>query len=85
MSTRVRDSTKRARRPRNKTTSQDNPDSAGGSASREVLNANDVAAFLGVDRKTVYEYAGRGEIPHQRLGKRLLFSREALLSWLQTS
>lgn len=51
-------------------------------ATREGMNADDVAAFLGVDRKTVYDYANRGHIPHQRLGKRLLFSRTALVSWL---
>lgn len=49
----------------------------------EVMTADEVAAFLGVDRNTVYEYAGRGVIPHQRLGKRILFRRGALLSWLE--
>ena len=48
----------------------------------EVMDADEVAAFLGVDRNTVYDYAGRGEIPHRRLGKRLLFSRSALVAWL---
>ncbi len=48
----------------------------------EVMSADDVAVFLGVDRKTVYDYANRGVIPHQRLGKRLLFSRSALVAWL---
>lgn len=48
----------------------------------EVMNAEGAATFLGVDRKTIYDYANRGEIPHQRLGKRLLFSRDALLQWL---
>jgi excisionase family DNA binding protein len=48
----------------------------------EVLSANEVAAFLKVDRKTVYDYAARGEIPCRRLGRRLLFSRSALVSWL---
>jgi len=48
----------------------------------EVMDADDVAAFLGLDRKTVYDYAGRGEIPHRRLGKRLLFSRSAIVRWL---
>ena len=38
---------------------------------REVMSAEQAAAFLGVERKTVYEYAGRGVIPHRRLGKRL--------------
>jgi excisionase family DNA binding protein len=48
----------------------------------EVLTADEAAAFLGVDRKTVYDGAGRGTIPHQRLGKRILFSRSQLVSWL---
>jgi excisionase family DNA binding protein len=48
----------------------------------EVMDADELATFLGVDRKTVYDYAGRGEIPHRRLGKRLLFSRTAIVSWL---
>jgi excisionase family DNA binding protein len=48
----------------------------------EVLNAEEVAVFLRVDRKTVYDYANRGAIPHRRLGKRLLFSRSALVAWL---
>ena len=49
---------------------------------RDILCADDVAAWLGVDRKTVYYAATRNQIPHQRLGKRVLFSRAALVSWL---
>jgi excisionase family DNA binding protein len=49
----------------------------------EIMTADDVAEFLGVDRNSVYEYAGRGAIPHQRLGKRILFRRGAILSWLE--
>jgi excisionase family DNA binding protein len=52
---------------------------------KEVMTADEVAAFLGVDRNTVYDYAGRGVIPHQRLGKRILFGRSALVSWLESS
>ena len=52
---------------------------------RDVMTADEVAAFLGVDRNTVYDYAGRGVIPHQRLGKRILFRRGALVSWLDHS
>lgn len=48
----------------------------------EVMDADQLAVFLGVDRKTVYDYAGRGAIPHRRLGKRLLFSRQAIVAWL---
>lgn len=48
----------------------------------EIMCADDVATWLGVDRKTVYNAAARGKIPCQRLGKRVLFSRHALVSWL---
>jgi excisionase family DNA binding protein len=58
------------------------PPPANANTSAEVMDAEEVAAFLRVDRKTVYDYAGRGVIPCQRLGKRLLFSRAALVSWL---
>jgi excisionase family DNA binding protein len=48
----------------------------------DVLCADDVAAVLGVDRKSVYNAVARGKIPHQRLGKRVLFSRLVLGRWL---
>jgi excisionase family DNA binding protein len=48
----------------------------------DVMNADEVARLLRVDRKTVYDAAGRGHMPHRRLGKRLVFSRAALLDWL---
>ncbi|MBL8624646.1 MAG: helix-turn-helix domain-containing protein [Myxococcales bacterium] len=48
----------------------------------EVMTADQAAAFLGVDRNTVYDAAGRGDIPHRRIGKRILFSRSQLVSWL---
>ena len=48
----------------------------------EAMTADQVAEFIGVDRKTVYEYANRRKIPHRRLGKRLLFSRSAIVAWL---
>ncbi|MBA3456413.1 MAG: helix-turn-helix domain-containing protein [Deltaproteobacteria bacterium] len=51
----------------------------------DVMTADEVAVFLGVDRNTVYDFAGRGVIPHQRLGKRLLFRRGAIVSWLDAS
>jgi excisionase family DNA binding protein len=48
----------------------------------EVMSVGEVATFLRVDKKTVYDYAARGLIPHRRLGRRVLFSRTALMSWL---
>jgi len=50
-----------------------------------VLTTREVATLLRVDRKTVYEAAQRGHIPHRRLGRRLLFERGAVLAWLRQS
>ena len=49
----------------------------------EILTADEIAKMLRVDRKTVYEAVQRGELPHRRLGRRLLFERGAVLGWLR--
>ena len=53
------------------------------SAEREVMKAYEVAELLGVDVDGVYEAANRGDLPHRRLGKRILFSRVAITEWLR--
>jgi excisionase family DNA binding protein len=49
----------------------------------QTYSADELAKLLGVNRKTIYEAAARGEIPHRRLGRRLIFERVAVLSWLR--
>ena len=49
----------------------------------EILTADRLAALLGVNRKTIYDAVARGEIPHRRLGRRLIFERGAVLRWLR--
>lgn len=49
----------------------------------EVMTPEDVAKLLGIAPNTVYEYAARGKLPHRRLGRRVFFSRSAILEWLQ--
>ena len=49
----------------------------------EVLNVDQVAQLLGLHPKTVYDHAGAGHIPHRRVGRRLLFSRRAIMAWLE--
>ena len=49
----------------------------------QILTADQVAVLLGVNRKTIYEAASRGDIPHRRLGRRLIFERGAVLRWLR--
>jgi excisionase family DNA binding protein len=50
----------------------------------DIISADEVASLLGVNRKTVYDAAGRQEIPHRRLGRRVIFSRQAIEAWLHS-
>ena len=59
-----------------------NPAAVPLSATSECIRADQLAAFLGVNRKTVYEYAARNVIPHRRLGRRIVFSRQQVVAWL---
>jgi excisionase family DNA binding protein len=52
------------------------------SAGPDVLTVDEVAALLRIGRNSVYDGAARGEIPHRRVGRRLVFSRAALIEWL---
>ena len=51
----------------------------------ECMTACELASWLRVNRKTVYEYAARNVIPCRRLGRRLVFSRPAVAAWLARS
>lgn len=48
----------------------------------DIITADDVAGMLGINRKTVYDGAARGEIPSRRVGGRVLFSRRAVQAWI---
>lgn len=50
---------------------------------REVLNAQQAAEFLGVNPYTVRAKARLGEIPGRKVGREWRFSRTALLEWLR--
>ncbi len=52
------------------------------SAEPECMRADQLAKFLGVNRKTVYAYATANAIPHRRLGRRIVFSRSQVVAWL---
>ncbi len=55
------------------------------SEEQEFINADEVAKWLGINRKTVYDSANRGEMPCRKLGRRMLFSRRAILKWFEAS
>ena len=50
---------------------------------REVLNVDQAAEFLGFHPYTVREKARLGEIPGRKVGREWRFSRRALLDWLR--
>lgn len=51
-----------------------------------LLTPDEVAGLLRTSRRAIYAMAGRGQLPGQvRLGRRLLFRREALVEFLSES
>lgn len=49
-----------------------------------TMSVDEVAAALGISRNQVYDGANRGEIPHRRVGRRIIFSRRAIMKWLES-
>ena len=52
------------------------------SPARPVLSVVEVAELLGVSEWLILQQVNRGELPHKRCGRRIVFSRERLLAWL---
>jgi excisionase family DNA binding protein len=48
----------------------------------DVMSADQVAAWLGMGRRQVYEAAARGELPHFRTGRTLRFSRTKISAFI---
>lgn len=49
----------------------------------EVWKVEDVAAYLGVPKKTIYNKVAQGTIPHVRIGERTIrFRKSAIEQWL---
>ena len=49
----------------------------------DILNAKQAAKLLDLSPATIYGKTHRNEIPFFKQGKKLLFSRTALLEWLK--
>jgi excisionase family DNA binding protein len=50
---------------------------------KDVLNAEEAAEFLGFNPYTIREKARLGEIPGRKLGREWRFSRRQLLKWVE--
>ena len=48
----------------------------------DICTVAEVARWLKVDRKTIYDAVNRRELPSARLGRRVLLSRTAITEWL---
>ena len=48
----------------------------------DICTVDEVAVWLGVNRKTLYRAAQRREIPCGRLGRRIVMSRAQITAWL---
>lgn len=51
-------------------------------AMRETIDAQEAADIVGLSEWSVYNLVRRGEVPHIRIGRRVLFRRSTLLAWL---
>ena len=55
-------------------------------ATKEVLNSEETALYMGVSRSYLYKLTMRREIPHYKpLGKMCYFNRQEIEAWLQTN
>ena len=48
-----------------------------------VLNANQLAAALGISRAGAYQLLNTGTFPTLRIGKRLLVPKDKLIDWIE--
>lgn len=48
-----------------------------------VLNANQLAAVLGISRAGAYQLLNTGTFPTLRIGKRLLVPKDKLVEWIE--
>ena len=59
------------------------PQSAGQDGFAPILNVDELAELLRMNRKSVYAAIRRGEIPGvRRVGRTIRVSRDAVLKWL---
>lgn len=52
-------------------------------STREVLDVDQAAEFLGIHPSTIRKKARLGEIPGRKIGREWRFSRTTLLEWIR--
>jgi excisionase family DNA binding protein len=60
------------------------PASSDTAAIDDVIDVAAVGKMLRIGRNKIYEMVARNEIPHRRFGRRIRFSRAAIMRWLDS-
>jgi len=50
----------------------------------EIMTVGELAAYLKLDRQTIYRKFRRGELPGVKIGKAIRFKRDVIDGWLRT-
>ena len=50
----------------------------------DVLSVKEVARFLRVNVKTVYQAVSKEELPARKIGRRIVIHRDTLLQWVSS-
>lgn len=67
------------------TASEDAEQAASSIASADdVMDVASVGKILRIGRNKIYEMVARNQIPHRRFGRRIRFSRAAIMRWLDS-
>jgi len=48
----------------------------------EVMNAHELSDYLKIAYSTINQQAARGEIPHARIGRKRVFRKSTIDTWL---
>ncbi|WP_430787149.1 helix-turn-helix domain-containing protein [Virgibacillus flavescens] len=50
---------------------------------RQTMTVKEIAAYLGVHTDTIYAMVKSKQIPHLKMGTRILFTKESIHLWIQ--
>lgn len=50
---------------------------------KQTMTVQETASYLGVSKDLIYSMAKMGELPAVKIGRRILFRKEALDRWMQ--
>lgn len=50
---------------------------------KDTLSVKEASKVIGLKPSTIYQYVSENKIPHNKIGKRLTFSRKELIEWVE--